>query len=126
MIIEVLILVPLGKKLAAILERKGRDPYNFVYVFVLLWFAGEIGGFVLAAFLPDPSNPDAVHSFSIFGYAVALMCAAIVSSLGFVFAEHAAPNEEVLRRTLAAWDDADEEGDEAEPSREPEADGPRT
>jgi ammonia channel protein AmtB len=51
--LEILALYWLGKRVGAITKEKGHDSAIYVIITIMLWFGGEIAGFVFGLILTD-------------------------------------------------------------------------
>jgi MFS family permease len=105
--IELFLLITIGKKVAAMLEAKGREPYNFVYLFAVLWAVFEFTGFVLASCLAPNFTEEVAGIAYLCGFAAGV----VGGSIGYLIADLAAPDEKEMRRR---FDDVDDEPPAAE------------
>ena len=84
--LEVLLLVFLGKRIARMMRNKGRSPVGYVFMLVGLWIGGEIlGAFGTAALAVDSGGPGFLP------YIGALAGAALGATTAFAIAAALAP-----------------------------------
>ncbi len=86
--IEIFVLVTMGRSIASTVRRKGHQPGPFVLLTVVLWIAGEFGGFFLARAilkLAMPTSPGCLL------YGFALCGAGLGASIAYWVAAKARP-----------------------------------
>jgi len=84
--LEILLVVYLGKKMAALMRQKGRSPTGYVFMLVGMWLGGEILGMVLGMMLMGAADGP---NLSIYG--LAIVGAVIGAGLAFLIAKSLAP-----------------------------------
>jgi hypothetical protein len=76
--LEILFIIFLSKKIAAMMRAKGRSAGGYVALFVLLWFGGELSGGVVGMIVSGRLDAGA--------YAAALGGAALGATIAFLIA----------------------------------------
>jgi hypothetical protein len=56
--LEIILLIVMGKRLGTILRAKGRRPGGYQFLMVIFWFGGEILGAVVGAGIAFLTHPD--------------------------------------------------------------------
>jgi uncharacterized membrane protein YeaQ/YmgE (transglycosylase-associated protein family) len=81
--LEILVLIGLSKRIMAIAKSKGRSSAGWVVLLIVLWFAGEFTGGVIAAIATYPQEPLLeAYLFALVGAVVgAVVTFAIVKNL---------------------------------------------
>src|ERR1019366_3802487 len=106
--LEILLVVSISNKIAANLQAKGRSATGYVILFVFLWFAGEILGFIAGIIVEGDLN--------LLAYLFALAGAAVGGTIGYVIANSVPP----LERERPRRDFDDDKWDDDENDRERE------
>jgi hypothetical protein len=118
--LEIFLIIAISKKIAAMLNEKGRSAAGYVILFVVLWFGGEVVGGVIGAIVSmaaDP-NPNAMNAgFPWMAYLMALVGAAIGGGIGYAIAAAVPAVEKPGRPDLRDFDDDDEDDYERERRR---------
>ncbi|CAN5654289.1 hypothetical protein BH09PLA1_BH09PLA1_33280 [soil metagenome] len=71
--LEILLVVWLGRKLAALARSKGRSPTGYVFMLIGLWIAGEVIGMIIGAMIASGTAGE----FNFVAYLFALVGAAV-------------------------------------------------
>lgn len=95
--LEIIIVVLVSKKIAAMVKEKGRSAGGYVTLFVLLWFGGEIVGAIVGAMMTGGQNAGA-GGIDMAVYVFALVGAAVGGITGFAIASMVSPLETRRRR----------------------------
>jgi hypothetical protein len=88
--LEIILVFALSKKIAAMANDKGRSGVGYVFLFIGLWFGGEIAGAIAGVILSLAANPNAEPSFAIV-YVLALVGAAVGAIIAFVIVGNLRP-----------------------------------
>jgi hypothetical protein len=118
--LEILLIIAISKKMAAMLKEKGRSATGYVILFVVLWFGGEFFGAIAGTALLALQNPaNLEQGFSCVTYIFALIGAAIGGGIGYAIAAAATPVDDPIRRAYrdTQVDDEDEDDDRPRPRR---------
>jgi len=114
--LEILLIVVISKKIAALIKKKGRGPAGYIILFILFWFGGEIIGAVVGLAITFAQDPRAMNDdFNAVAYFFALIGAAIGGGLGYAVA-CSVPSLKKPRRD--DFDDDEEDRDFDPPSDE--------
>ena len=116
---EIILVILLAQKLAAMVREKGRSPVGFVVLFVALWIVGELVGAVVGVIVTLAINQPGLNDAPInpLAYGFALAGAAIGAGIGFAIVMSLSPLEEARRPRLRDIDDEDDEDDPYERRR---------
>jgi hypothetical protein len=109
--LEIIIIVLLSKKIAAMQKEKGRSAAGYIVLFVMLWVGGEIfgaiAGVVLAVIL-DPNGLDNDNSPFLLCVGVLTLLGAVVGgTTGFMIAKLTPALEDARLRRFDNFDDDD-------------------
>jgi len=85
--LEILLLIWLGRKIAAMAREKGRGPTGYVFMLVGLWVGGEICGMIVGSML-SPGRPG---DFNGMAYIFALIGAAAGATATFLIVRSLSP-----------------------------------
>jgi hypothetical protein len=110
--LEILLIIAISKKIAAMMTEKGRSAAGYVVAFVLLWIGGEIAGAFLGIIVVVIRDPAGLNDgFNFIAYVFALAGAAAGGAIGYLIASAVPAGEPIddpIKRKLAAFDDDDE------------------
>jgi hypothetical protein len=81
-VLEILILIGLGKNIASKANAKGRSGTAFVFMLLGLWFGGEIFGAILGVILAMGMDPHAAEP----NFFIIWVCALVGAAIGAVIA----------------------------------------
>jgi membrane protein DedA with SNARE-associated domain len=85
--LEIILVVAISQKIAAMLNAKGRSAVGYVILFVALWVGGEIMGAVIGVIITIASNPNAMDAgFPWMAWVCGLVGAAIGGGIGYAIA----------------------------------------
>ena len=121
--LEILVIIQVSKKIAAMMKEKGRSAAGFVVIFVFLWIFGELTGAVLGVIVAGQSqNPGQMNDgFDWQPIVGALIGAAIGGGVGYAIAAAVPAVEDDRQRYLDTLDDEDDDrpqrGDTDRPRR---------
>jgi hypothetical protein len=105
--LEIFLIIAISKKIAAMLKEKGRGPTGFVILFVVMWFCGEVIGFVVGTIAHLAADPNALNNgFNWMAYLMGLAGAAIGGSIAYAIA---AAMPAIERPDQAGYDDGDDD-----------------
>jgi hypothetical protein len=119
--LEIVLIVVISKKIAAMLKEKGRSSAGYIVLFVLLWFGGEIVGAIVGTFVTMAGMaPGGMNDgFNFVAYIFALFGAAIGGTVGYLIANAVPPLDDPRKKALDVFDDdLDEDDDDRERGRE--------
>jgi hypothetical protein len=106
--LEIILVVMISKKIAAMQKEKGRSAAGYIVLFVLLWFGGEIFGAVVGTLVTMAQNPAALNDgFNFVAYLFALVGAAIGGTVGYLIAAAMPPLDDPRKKALEVFDDDD-------------------
>jgi hypothetical protein len=107
-VLEIWLLRRLNAKLGDMIQAKGHSPFGYQTLFVVLWFTGEIGGFVLGIVLTYVLDPMADEPNWLLAVFVALFGLLVGASTPFLIAallpDRGNPDG---REKESAWHDPD-------------------
>ena len=83
--LEILILISLTRKVGSMAEAKGHSPGSFKLYTVLLWFGGEVLGFIIGSDMYESSEAD---GFNMAAYGIALVGAAAGALTAYLIASN--------------------------------------
>jgi hypothetical protein len=107
--LEIILVVIISKKIAAMMTKKGRSPAGYIVTFVFLWIGGEVVGAVIGTIIAVVQNPNALDAgFDFMAYIFALLGAAVGGTVGYLIASSAPPIEDPRKKALDEFDDDDD------------------
>ena len=106
--LEVLLLLALGRKIAAMARARGRSPAPWVILLIVFWVGGEVTGGILAAIVSMQENPNQGDPPLLLVMGVGLATAAVGAVLAFTIVSLLPSVED---------EEFDEEFDEDDPPR---------
>ena len=116
--LEIILVVAISQKIAAMLNAKGRSAVGYVILFVALWVGGEIMGAVIGVIITIASNPNAMDAgFPWMAWVCGLVGAAIGGGIGYAIAAAVPAIEKPESRRRRALDDDDDDEDDYERER---------
>ena len=93
--LEIILLIYLGKSIGAIVRSKGRKPLGFQILLVMLWIGGEFFGGVVAGVVHAVRHGDVPFEFGISVYLYALGGAGCGAGFCFLLAYLMPPLDEM-------------------------------
>jgi hypothetical protein len=119
-VLEIILIVVLSKKIAAMMKEKGRNPAGYIVLFVLLWFGCEVIGFIIGAVISVSQDPRAFdQGIDLLSYIIGLLGAAVGGTTGYLIASAMPP---VRRRDWEVDEDYDDFQRDRHLSHNPEED----
>jgi flavin-dependent dehydrogenase len=108
--LEVICIVLISQKIAAMMKAKGRSSVGYVLLFIALWIGGEITGGIFGVILMFAFNIGQDMEFPILALVGALAGAAVGGGIGYAIAAAMPAVDQPYRQD----DDDDEDGVEDE------------
>jgi hypothetical protein len=124
--LEILIIIGVSKKIAAMMKEKGRSAAGYVVIFVFLWIFGELTGGVIGVIAAAQNNAGRMNDGFDWQILVgALLGAAIGGGTGYAIASAMPAVDDERQRYLDTLDDDDRRDRDERVEEEDEEDRPR-